>query len=98
MGDKHAGRAIRRLHADPDLLDRVRALVGVPIRVLHLVRNPFDNIVSIARNRELPLSSAIDIYRRLGNAVDQVRNRLDPDEFVEIRYERMIDDPHGTPA
>ncbi len=102
IGDKHAGRATRRLHGDfslhkgPDLLERVRALVGVPIRVLHLVRNPFDNIASIARSRDLPLSSAIDIYRKLGNAVDQIKNQLDADELFEIKYEEITADPAGT--
>ena len=96
IGDKHAGRAIRRLDSDPGLLDRTRGSVGVPIRVLHLLRNPFDNIASIARNRELPLASAIEIYRRLGDAVDKVRTRLDPGELFEIRYEQFVVDPAGS--
>jgi hypothetical protein len=96
IGDKHAGRTTRRLDNDPELLERVRTLVGVPIRVLHLVRNPFDNIASIARNRQLPLSSAIDIYRRLGTAVDQIMIGLDAEELMEIRYEQITADPAST--
>ncbi len=96
IGDKHGGRTTRRLHGDPDLLERVRTRVGVPIRVLHLMRNPFDNIASISRYRELPLSSAIDIYVKLGNAVDQTKNRLDADELIEIRYEQLAADPART--
>lgn len=96
VGDKHAGRATRRLHADPALLERVRARVRVPIRVLHLVRNPFDNIASIARNRDLPLSSAMEIYGRLGVAVDEVSARLDPSELLAVRYEHVVADPVGT--
>jgi Sulfotransferase family len=93
LGDKHAGRATRRLRDDPQALERLRSLVGVPIRVLHLVRNPFDNIASIARNREMPLSSAIAIYRKLGIAVDQIGTRLGADEFFEVRYEDLLANP-----
>ena len=93
LGDKHAGRATRRLRDDPHALERLRSLVGVPIRVLHLVRNPFDNIASIARNRDMPLSSAIAIYRKLGIAVDQTMTRLSTDELFEIRYEDLTADP-----
>ena len=93
LGDKHAGRATRRLRDDPHALERLRSLVGVPIRVLHLVRNPFDNIASIARNRNMPLSSAIDIYRKLGIAADQTMTRLSTDELFEIRYEDLTADP-----
>ena len=93
LGDKHAGRATRRLRDDPHALERLRSLVGVPIRVLHLMRNPFDNIASIARNRDMPLSSAIAIYRKLGIAVDQTMTRLSTDELFEIRYEDLTADP-----
>jgi hypothetical protein len=93
IGDKHAGRAARRLHEDQPLLDRFRSVVRVPIRSLHIVRNPYDNIASIAHNRSLPLVRAIDIYRRLGIAVDDVRGRLRPEELFEVRYEDFTADP-----
>ncbi len=95
IGDKHAGRAARRLRDDPGLLDRLRALAGVPIRVLHIARNPFDNIASIARNRELPVAQAIEIYRDLGLAVDGVRARLAPDELCDVTYESILREPRG---
>jgi hypothetical protein len=93
IGDKHAGRAARRIHEDPALLDRLRKVVKVPIRVLHIVRNPYDNVASIAHNRDLPLGRAIEIYRDLGVAVDDVRGRLRPDELLELRYEEFTKDP-----
>ncbi len=93
IGDKHAGRAARRLHEDPRLLDRFRQVVGVPIRSLHIVRNPYDNIASIAHNRSLPLARAIDIYRRLAVAVDDVVGRLRPEEVFEVRYEAFTAEP-----
>ncbi len=95
IGDKHAGRAARRLRDDAGLLDRVRAVAGVPIRVLHIARNPFDNIASIARNRELPVAQAIEIYRDLGLAVDEVRARLAPDELRDVTYESILREPSG---
>ena len=96
IGDKHSGRAARRLHEDPALLDRFRRTVKVPIRVLHIIRNPYDNIASIAHNRELPLSRAIEIYRDLGYAVDDVRERLRSDELYEVRYEDFTKEPSSS--
>jgi hypothetical protein len=93
IGDKHAGRAARRLRDEPELLNQLRDLTGVPIRALHIVRNPFDNIASIARNRELPVQNAIEIYRDLGIAVDGVRSRLAPDELHDVAYELILSDP-----
>ena len=67
--------------------------MAVPIRAVHLVRNPFDNIASIARNQDYPVARGIEIYRQLGHAVDDVRGRLDPDELLEFRYETMAAHP-----
>ena len=49
VGDKHAHRASRQIQNDPLVLDRLRRIVSVPIRVLHLTRNPFDNITPLAK-------------------------------------------------
>ena len=96
IGDKHAGPAARRLHGDPQLLGRVRSLVGVPIRVIHLVRNPFDNIASMAHNHGRPISTITGQYRRQGRAVDEVRGRLAVDELLDIRYETIATDPAAS--
>jgi hypothetical protein len=93
IGDKHAGRATRRLARDPQLLNRLRALVEVPLRVLHVTRNPYDNIASIAHYRGLPLSPAIDVYEKLSSMADGVRNRLAPGELLDVRYESLVADP-----
>jgi hypothetical protein len=93
IGDKHAGRTSRKLHRYPDLLDRLRHLVRVPIRALHVTRNPYDNIASIARNVNQPLSDAIEVYRQVGTFVDEVATRLAPDELLAVRYEDFIVEP-----
>jgi Sulfotransferase family len=93
VGDKHAGRATRRLWRDPQLLDRLRTVVKVPIRVLHVTRNPFDNIASTAQNRDLSLSESIDVYAKLSTMADSVRGRLAPGELLDVTYESVVADP-----
>ena len=44
IGDKKGGRSSMRLRANPDLLGQVRRVIGLPMRIIHEVRNPFDNI------------------------------------------------------
>ncbi|MCA1614387.1 MAG: sulfotransferase, partial [Acidobacteria bacterium] len=44
IGDKKGGGSTMRLGADPRLLARLRRTVGVPVKLVHVVRNPFDNI------------------------------------------------------
>ncbi len=93
IGDKHASRATKRLHSDPGLLDRLRDFVGVPLRMIQLERNPYDTIASLARNRDISISKATGIYRKLGLAVDEVRGRLNRDEVLEVKYESIASEP-----
>ena len=52
IGDKHGGRAARAFLADDKLfqsrLDKLRTLVKQPIKLIHVIRNPYDNIATIA--------------------------------------------------
>lgn len=49
IGDKGGGEGSRRLAADPSELRKFIAHIGLPTRVLHITRNPFDVIARIAR-------------------------------------------------
>jgi hypothetical protein len=94
IGDKHAGRPARRIHENPELLDRFRKTVRVPLRVLQINRNPYDMIASrVSKPTMIPVDEGIEIYRQLGVAVDDVRTRLDPSELYELRYEDFTADP-----
>jgi hypothetical protein len=95
IGDKRAGMTTNRLRERPELIDRVRRTVGVPLRVIHVVRSPFDTAATMARRRQCDLSFAIDHYARLAVTVDQVRSALDPEELIDLRYEELTADPQG---
>lgn len=105
IGDKRARTATFRLAQDPGLLDRMRRVVRVPIRVVHVTRNPYDNVVTMARrtaaarHRGAPagapraaadLSDAIDRYGQLCGWVAGLRPRFGPDELHEVAYEDFV--------
>jgi hypothetical protein len=101
IGDKQAEGVALRLQARPWLLDRLRRTVGVPIRLVHVVRNPFDNIstmaIRAAANGGPPdLETAADDYFTLCQAVQRVKERTPEEEIVEVRYERFVEDPVAT--
>jgi hypothetical protein len=93
VGDKKAGNSASRMHENPELLHRLKSVVGVPIRVIHISRNPFDNVASMHRNRTKPLAEALERYRRFATAVDDARTQLEPDELMEFNYETFAADP-----
>lgn len=98
IGDKKGAQSTRILDAHPHVLDRVRATVGVPLRVVHVVRNPFDNISTMAERAGSTLPGAANAYFSLADAVEGMRGRLDEDEILDLRHEDLIADPTTTLA
>ena len=52
IGDKHGGRIAKEFMGNPELfqshLNKLRSLINMPIKVIHVIRNPYDNIATIA--------------------------------------------------
>lgn len=96
IGDKRGRRSALELNQRPELLDRLRNRVGVPIRVIHVTRNPFDNIVAEARRFNLTLEAATRWYEKSCVAVAATRLQLSPDELLDIPYESLDPDPRSV--
>ena len=60
IGDKHGGRIAKEFLGNPELfqshLNKLRSLVKMPIKVIHVIRNPYDNIATIALYRHFDQS------------------------------------------
>lgn len=87
VGDKQGGGSTRRLREDLGLIERVRRVFGVPIRVLHVTRNPFDNIARMTVNSRFELRNTIVRYSALCDGVSAIRAHLSVDELLDVRYE-----------
>jgi hypothetical protein len=96
IGDKKGAQSTRRLAADPGLLDRLEAEVGVPVTVVQVVRNPYDNIATIWRRDKRPLDEHIDAYFALWETTEAVRDRMAPGRFVPVRHEDVVSDPRAA--
>jgi hypothetical protein len=97
-GDKRGRATTERLHHDPALLDRLRRKLGVPVRFVHVVRNPYDNITTMARRAHGDLALAARRYFELCDGVAAVRARLAPGEILDVRHEDVVADPRGALA
>jgi hypothetical protein len=104
LGDKRGNYAAMQIARWPELLDRLRRVVKVPIRVIHVTRNPFDNIATAARRHKYPptkatvLTQATAWYEQSCEAVAQVRPMLEPSELMDVRYESFVAEPAASLA
>ena len=107
IGDKHGEGAARRLMKRPWLLTRLRRAFDLKIRVIHVIRNPYDNISTICSvtdrrlapetvNAKAPkprLRQSIAHYFSLCNAVAWITTQLGAEELFEVKHENFIQDP-----
>lgn len=105
IGDKHGEAATCRLDAKPELLTRLRRTAGVPVRIVHVVRNPFDNVATMARRRAekrsgagspvrpADLEAATDRYLYLSGANARIKARVGDEAVHDVRHERFVEEP-----
>jgi hypothetical protein len=98
IGDKKGGASTRYMAEHPGLLDRLRRVMGVPIRVIHVTRNPFDNIARMTMNSRFDLRNTIARYGRLCDSVSTIRRQLAGDELLDMRHEEFFSSPSDTLA
>lgn len=104
IGDKCGGRSTRRLGLDgqQDLLERLSHQVDLPIKLIHVVRNPFDNISTMAMR--IKENTQRYLHNTLKNALKRYKTNLATNqrirqsgkwEFIDIYLDDLVDDPKG---
>jgi len=102
VGDSKASVTARKLVKSPALLKQVFNSIDDQIKLIHVVRNPYDNISTLSIHGE-SLEEAIISYFANCDAVIEIRKGIDPTNFILIRHEDLIDqvsfsNPHQKPA
>lgn len=95
IGDKKGGASSLSLERNPELLSRLRKTVRVPIRVIHVVRDPYDNISTMVRRGYPNIDSAIPSYFRRCETIHGLvcTGRLRDDEYFEMHLDDLTADP-----
>lgn len=93
IGDKKGGTSTRMLNADPSLLGKLKQVVAVPIRVIQVVRNPYDNICTMFLNSNFPIEKSVEKYFSYCKTIVEAIKTLDDSEFCLIKHEDLIAQP-----
>ncbi len=96
VGDKRGGAFTRAIANHPSFVRRLRATVDVPLRVIHVVRNPYDNIAAISIRHRFTLDESIDYYFFHAATNARLGDLFDASELTHVGHEQMIADPRGT--
>jgi hypothetical protein len=93
IGDKKGGMTTQRIGRNYNLLDLIPGAVGVPVKYVHVVRNPFDNITTMALRTHSTLEAETEHYFSLCRINQNIKDRVGKENILEMRHEDIIQDP-----
>ena len=88
IGNKRGQEVCRAITRDRTSLERLRDQVELPIKLIHVVRNPFDNIATMT-----PLHGERTIVRYFDRAAAVVIAKQDGWDVLDVYIEDMIASP-----
>jgi hypothetical protein len=103
IGDKRGGRTSLLLTENFSMIEKIRNEIPVPVRFIHVVRNPFDNIVTRVqqgndvRKEITPEGVREHIRRHFEQAATNQRIITESGcHVLTIRHEELIHNPEKT--
>ncbi len=93
IGDKRGGHASRHIAGHPDFLARLGALVEVPVKLVHVIRNPYDNIATIGHREHRTLDDSIRYYFDHVATTQRLTTDLTGEQIITIHHEALVADP-----
>jgi len=98
MGDKIWNPATLLLHGDHGLLGWLTDTLGVPIKIVHAIRNPFDVVATMHAKSRAPIRDRIAWYFMHCDAVQAIREHNRSAGYLDVHHEGLIASPDRTIA
>ena len=92
VGDKRGRLTTDRLAARPELIDELAATVQMRVRVVQVVRSPWDNVATMSTRGTAPIEDQARRYRELCETVDAVAARLGERGVYRLYHEDLVAD------
>lgn len=83
IGDKHAPGTCEAYDANPNIFKELEEIIQLPIKFIHVIRNPFDNIARMGLKRA-------DTYFKWASTVEKIRKNC---PVLDVYQEKMINNP-----
>lgn len=99
IGDKKAALSAIKISKNPQLLEQIKNTVGVPIKIIHIMRNPYDNITTMFKKSDRKKTNAlnfretIEYYFSLCDDISKIKQLVSEDSVFDIKQESVINNP-----
>jgi len=90
VGDKMAETSSRYVLKNPEMISKLIKHFGSSLKVINVIRNPYDNISTIAFRRNSKIPEEINEYFRIMDIVLKLKKKLPGKQFYTIYNEEII--------
>lgn len=86
-----------RLRRNPELLKTLRQMLGdIDLKLIHVVRNPYDNISTMKIRSGESLADTVKRYFAMCELVERFKSYVAPDAVHDLKHEALIADARGV--
>lgn len=97
IGDSKAGPSTRQFGEDPRLLEQLQVVLHtVDLRIVQVVRNPYDPISAMMMRSGRSFEDAIEHYFDYCRTLATLRRRLPERCLTAVHYEQFVQQPRQT--
>jgi hypothetical protein len=97
IGDKKGGLTALQVRRDPNILARLQSLVRVPVKVIHVVRNPYDNVATMLRRDKQGFGELAAYARRYAEHCEgtQIALAWAGERALTLKHEDFVAEPRA---
>ena len=100
VGDKKGGRSSKFFTKKPEIFDTIEVSMGLPIKYIHVIRNPYDMISTLYRKTLDPktdnLRIAIDKFIDRMERTAELKKLIQPEAWHDVYHEKLLSLPDET--
>ncbi len=94
IGHSKAGPSTGKLSRSPILLEELReVMAGVNVKIIQVIRNPYDPISYMMIRGKRSFTNAIDHYFNYCNTLTTLREQLDESNLLAVKYDVFVRNP-----
>jgi hypothetical protein len=97
IGDKKGGSSSKFFTKKPEVFESIGSSIGLPVKYVHVMRNPFDMISTLFRKTQNPgtdnIKIAIDKFVKRIERTAEIKKMIHKDDWCDIYHEHFLSNP-----
>lgn len=100
IGDKKGGKSTKFFTKRTEIFDHAEASFGIPVKYVHVMRNPYDLISTLFLKRKVPGAEKLrqltdSCFQHIGN-VEALRSHVQPEFWLDLYHEDLLSRPEAS--